>query len=163
MVVVDTSVWVDYFNGVSSRQTDCLDRLLGERILIIGDLVLAELLQGFASDAHAAQALALLEPLEFAEMAGRDVAIESARNDRRLRRKGATVRKTMDTLIGTFCLMHGHELLHDDRDFDVMARIFSRARVERQSEGYIEQRNRVGDRGIAVAYVHGGPARFITS
>jgi len=122
MVVVDTSVWIDYFNGVETRQACCLDQLLGERILAIGDLVLAELLQGFASDADARQAMELLEPLEFVEMAGRDVAIESARNYRRLRRKGATVRKTMDMLIGTYCLMNDHELLHDDRDFDVMAR-----------------------------------------
>lgn len=122
MVVVDTTVWVDYFNGVQSTQVDRLDRLLGERLLLIGDLVLAELLQGFASDAVAQQALELIQPLEFVEMAGRDVAIESARNYRRLRRKGATVRKTIDMLIGTFCLMNDHELLHDDRDFDVMAR-----------------------------------------
>jgi predicted nucleic acid-binding protein len=122
VVVVDTSVWVDYLNGVDSRGADRLDRLLGERILLIGDLILAELLQGFRSDAEARQALELFEPLEFVEMAGRDVAIESARNYRRLRNKGATVRKTMDMLIGTYCLMNGHELLHDDRDFDVMAR-----------------------------------------
>jgi predicted nucleic acid-binding protein len=122
VVVVDTTVWVDYFNGVDSPQVDRLDRLLGERILLIGDLVLAELLQGFSSDAQAQQALELFEPLEFVSMAGREVAIESARNYRRLRRKGVTVRKTMDMLIGTFCLMHDHELLHDDRDFDVMAR-----------------------------------------
>ncbi len=122
MVVVDTTVWVDYFNGVESRQVARLDQLLGERILVVGDLILAELLQGFASDGDARKALELLEPLEFVEMAGRDVAIESARNYRHLRRKGATVRKTMDMLIGTYCLMNGHELLHDDRDFDVMAR-----------------------------------------
>ncbi len=76
MVVVDTTVWVDYFNGVQSPQVDRLDRLLGERLLLIGDLVLAELLQGFASDAVAQQALELIQPLEFVEMAGRDVAIE---------------------------------------------------------------------------------------
>lgn len=122
MVVVDTSVWINYFNGVESWQVSCLDRLLGERILAIGDLVLAELLQGFTTDAEARQAMELLEPLEFCEMAGREIAIESARNYRRLRLKGATVRKTMDVLIGTYCLAHGHELLHDDRDFDLMAR-----------------------------------------
>jgi len=121
LVIVDTSVWIDYFNGVESRQAVCLDRLLGERILAVGDLIIAELLQGFASDADARKALELLEPLEFVAMAGREVAIESARNYRLLRRKGATVRKTMDMLIGTYCLLHDHELLHDDRDFDVMA------------------------------------------
>jgi predicted nucleic acid-binding protein len=122
VIVVDTSVWIDYFNGAPAPQADLLDALLGERLLAVGDLILAELLQGFASEPDARRALRLLEPLEFLEMAGREVAIQSAANYRLLRRRGATVRKTMDMLIGTYCLMHGHELLHNDRDFDVLAR-----------------------------------------
>jgi predicted nucleic acid-binding protein len=122
VIVVDTSVWIDYFNGAPAPQSDLLDALLGERLLAVGDLILAELLQGFASEPDARRALRLLEPLEFLEMAGREVAIQSAANYRLLRRRGATVRKTMDMLIGTYCLMHGHELLHNDRDFDVLAR-----------------------------------------
>ena len=90
--------------------------------LAIGDLILAELLQGFAAESDAKRALTLLEPLEFVAMAGRDVAIQSAAFYRRLRRRGVTVRKTMDMLIGTYCLMHDHEILHNDRDFDVLAR-----------------------------------------
>ncbi len=121
MIVIDTSVWIDYFNGVSTPQTRLLDDLLGERVLAVGDLILAELLQGFASEQDAKRALSLLDPLEFLEMAGRDVAIQSAAHYRRLRRRGVTVRKTMDMLIGTYCLMHDHEILHADRDFDVLA------------------------------------------
>jgi predicted nucleic acid-binding protein len=121
VIVIDTSVWIDYFNGVSTPQTRLLDDLLGERVLAVGDLILAELLQGFASEQDAKRALSLLDPLEFLEMAGRDVAIQSAAHYRRLRRRGVTVRKTMDMLIGTYCLMHDHEILHADRDFDVLA------------------------------------------
>jgi predicted nucleic acid-binding protein len=122
VIVVDTSVWIDYFNGVPTPQAGLLDELLGERVLAVGDLILAELLQGFATELDAKRALSLLEPLEFLEMAGRDVAIQSAANYRRLRRRGVTVRKTMDMLIGTYCLMHDHEILHNDRDFDVLAK-----------------------------------------
>lgn len=119
--MVDTSVWIDYFNGVPTPQADLLDDLLGERVLAVGDLILAELLQGFSTELDARRALSLLDPLEFLAMAGRDVAIESAANYRRLRRRGVTVRKTMDMLIGTYCLIHEHEILHSDRDFDVLA------------------------------------------
>lgn len=122
MIVVDTSVWVDYFNGVPTIQARLLDELLGRSVLAIGDLILAELLQGFATDAAARRAMLLLGPLDFLEMAGRDVAIQSAADYRHLRRRGVTVRKTMDMLIGTYCRIHGHELLHNDRDFDLLAR-----------------------------------------
>lgn len=122
MVVVDTSVWVDYFNGHETPQAVRLDALLGDRILIIGDLILAELLQGFADERDARRALTLLQALYQVEMVGGEVAIESARLYRQLRRKGITIRKTMDMLIATFCLLNDHELLHADRDFDVLAR-----------------------------------------
>jgi hypothetical protein len=122
VIVVDTSAWIDYFNGVPAPHAELLDELLGKRMLAVGDLILAELLQGFTTEQDAKRALSLLEPLAFLEMAGRDVAIQSAANYRRLRRRGVTVRKTMDMLIGTYCLMHDHEILHNDRDFDVLAR-----------------------------------------
>ena len=96
--------------------------MLGERLIAIGDLILAELVQGFATESEAKHALALLQSLELVDMAGRDVAIQSAAFNRGLRRRGITVRKTMDMLIGTYCLLHDHELLHDDRDFDLLAR-----------------------------------------
>jgi len=122
VIVVDTSVWIDYFNGMPTAPAGLLDALLGERVLAVGDLIIAELLQGFATEPDAKRALNLLEPLEFLEMAGRDVAIQSAASYRRLRRRGVTVRKTMNMLVGTCCLMHDHEILHNDRDFEVLAK-----------------------------------------
>ena len=120
MIVVDTSVWIDYFNGAPTPAADRLDRLLSERLVVVGDLVLAELLQGFGSDDEAARVRRSLEPLPFAEMVGKGIALAAAANFRALRRRGLTVRKTIDVLIGTFCLENDLELLHADRDFDAM-------------------------------------------
>ncbi len=118
MIVVDASVWIDYFNGRPTPETDKLDALLGDEPLIVGDITLTEVLQGFRSETHFRKALALLGALEFREMLGPEAAIDSARNYRRLRARGVTVRKTIDVVIATFCIRHGHELLHADRDFD---------------------------------------------
>ena len=118
MTVVDTSVWIDYFNGKATAETAVLDRLLGIESLIVGDLILVEVLQGFRSDRDFRQASGLLAALEFREMVGRRVAVASARNHRLLRAQGVTVRKTVDVIIGTFCILNGHRLLHSDRDFD---------------------------------------------
>jgi predicted nucleic acid-binding protein len=120
MVLVDTSVWVDYFNGIETPRTDRLDQLLGSGRLLTGDLILAELLQGFARDADYRTARRLLLELPCAELVGRDSALRAADYYRRLRKRGVTVRKTIDVLIGTYCIQHGHELLHADRDFDSM-------------------------------------------
>ena len=120
MIVVDTSVWVDYFNGVPTRQATALDRLLGERPIAVGDLVLAELLQGLSTEADANTVVEFLEPFDFVAMGGRELALASAANYRRLRRRGVTIRKTIDMLIGTYCVLGGHELLHSDRDFDLL-------------------------------------------
>lgn len=120
MIVVDTSVWVDYFNGATNPHTDLLDSLLVRERLLIGDIILTEVLQGFRRDAGFHKAHELLDTLEFREMLGREVALRSAQNYRMLRKAGVTVRKTIDVMIATFCIMHGHRLLHDDRDFDVM-------------------------------------------
>ena len=122
MVLVDTSVWVDYFNGIETPRTDRLDQLLGSGRLLTGDLILAELLQGFARDAEYRTARRLLLELPCAELVGRDSALRAADYYRRLRKRGVTVRKTIDVLIGTYCIQHGHELLHADRDFDSMQR-----------------------------------------
>ncbi len=118
MIVADTSVWVDYFNGHGTPETDLLDRLLGAERLLIGDLILAEVLQGFRSEAEFNRARWLLDGLEFRAMVGREVAIAAARNYRLLRARGVTVRKTIDAVIATFCIRHNHALLHCDRDFD---------------------------------------------
>lgn len=120
MTVVDTSVWIDYFNGRATAAVNRLDSLLSSELLLIGDLILAEVLQGFRSDLDFRRALALLSALEFNAMVGREVAIDSARNYRTLRARGVSVRKTIDVMIGTFCITGGHQLLHSDCDFDPM-------------------------------------------
>ena len=117
MIVVDTSVWIDYFNGVVTRETALLDALLGVEPIVIGDLILAEVLQGFGAEGDARKARTALDRLLFQPMVGRDVALASARHYRALRARGVTVRKTIDMLIATFCLENGHRLLHADRDF----------------------------------------------
>jgi predicted nucleic acid-binding protein len=118
VVLVDTSVWVDYFNGSHTPEADLLDGLLGTGELLIGDLILAELLQGFARDADFRRARRLLLELPCAELVGREVALTAAANYRALRQVGVTVRKTVDLLIATHCVRYRHELLHADRDFD---------------------------------------------
>jgi len=123
MVLVDTSVWVDYFNGAATPEADDLDALLGSGRILIGDLILAEILQGFSRDADYREARSLLADVPFSNLVGLDVAIASADNYRKLRSRGVTVRKTIDVIIGTFCIENEHELLHSDRDFDAMERI----------------------------------------
>ncbi len=122
MIVVDSSVWINYFNGRATAETDLLNRLLGAEELLIGDLILAEVLQGFRSDLDFHRALGQLDALECRPMAGREIAIAAVQNHRKLRACGATVRTTIDTLIATFCIVEGHELLHCDRDFDPFER-----------------------------------------
>jgi predicted nucleic acid-binding protein len=118
VILVDSSVWIDYFNGISSWQTDLLDHSLSITPVIIGDLILAEVLQGFRSDKDYETAKNLLTALPFKQIGGFDVAVQSAQNYRRLRKAGVTVRKTIDVLIATFCIMEELPLLHNDRDFD---------------------------------------------
>jgi predicted nucleic acid-binding protein len=118
LILVDSSVWIDFFNGRRTAETDLLDVLLGTERLLTGDLVLAEVLQGFRRDADFERARELLSALEFRQLAGREIAIAAARNYRKLRALGLTVRKTIDAIIATFCILSGHTLLHSDRDFD---------------------------------------------
>ena len=118
MIVVDSSVWIDYFRGVSTLQTDRLDTLLGAEPLAIGDVILTEVLQGFVQERAFNQALALLTSLTLVEVGGQEIAIQAARNFRTLRVHGVTPRKTIDTLIATCCIERGHALLYSDRDFE---------------------------------------------
>jgi len=120
MILVDSSVWIAFFNGQATPEADCLDRLLGAEPLLIGDLILAEVLQGFRRDADYRKAKALLDTLEFRVLGGKAIAVAAADNYRRLRSAGITPRKTIDMIIGTYCIVHGLELLHADRDFDVL-------------------------------------------
>lgn len=125
MILVDSSVWIDYFNGSSTWQTDLLDNYLSSVPVVIGDLILTEVLQGFGSDRDYETAKTFLSALPFRQMGGDNVAIQSAQNYRTLRKAGVTARKTIDVIIATFCIMEGFTLLHDDRDFDPMASHFS--------------------------------------
>ncbi len=118
MILVDSTVWIDYFRGTSTLQSDKLDSLLGSQLLAVGDLILAEVLQGFGSDRDFNQAKNLLTSMEVVELGGRDVAIQAAKNHRTLRALGVTVRKTIDTVIATRCIESRYTLLHSDRDFD---------------------------------------------
>jgi predicted nucleic acid-binding protein len=120
MVLVDTSVWVDYFNGADTPESDKLDSLIGSGHLLMGDLILAELLQGFTRESDYRRARDLLAEIPYVDLVGKQVALVTAENYRRLRTRGAAVRKTIDVIIGTFCILHDHELLHADRDFDPM-------------------------------------------
>lgn len=118
MIFVDSSVWIDYFRGTRTSETDRLDALLGQEELVVGDIVLTEVLQGFARDADFRTGLRLLSTLPLVELGGRDTAVQAARNFRHLRAKGVTVRKTIDTLIATWCIRSEASLLYSDRDFD---------------------------------------------
>ncbi|MGH8426753.1 MAG: type II toxin-antitoxin system VapC family toxin [Gammaproteobacteria bacterium] len=118
MIMVDTSVWVDYFRGESTPQTDRLDTLLGIELIAMGDLILAEVLQGFDRELDFDQARKLLTSFVMIELGGLDIAIQAARNFRTLRALGVTIRKTIDTVIATRCIESGYPLLYSDRDFD---------------------------------------------
>ncbi len=114
---VDTSVWVDYFNGVDNPATALLDTSLGVERIVVGDIVLAEVLAGFRSEADFRTAENLLTSFEIQPVLGQAMAIRSARNYRLLRKRGVTVRKTIDVIIATYCIEQKLPLLHRDRDF----------------------------------------------
>ncbi|MBC7658016.1 MAG: PIN domain nuclease [Frankiaceae bacterium] len=118
MILVDSSVWIDYFRGTQTPQTDALDALLGIEPILTGDLILTEVLLGFASDRDFNQAKFLLTSLNVIDLGGQDIAIKAAANFRSLRTLGITVRKTIDTVIATCCIESGYSLLYSDRDFD---------------------------------------------
>lgn len=130
MIVVDTSVWIDYVNGVVTPQTNILDIELESSRLATGDLIIVEFLQGFRDDKQFLKAKDLMDSLEYYDFVGREMAINAAQNFRRLRKKGITIRKTIDVLIATFCIEYGFELLHNDRYFDPMEEILG-LRVKR--------------------------------
>jgi len=124
VLLVDSSVWVDYFNGISSRETDLLDGLLGSEVLLTGDIILAEVLRGFDAQRDYRRAKRLLGALAYEDMLGREVAERSVAYYRTLRRRGVTVRKTIDVFIASFCITRGHALLHRDRDFEPFQKHF---------------------------------------
>ncbi|MEO8354453.1 MAG: PIN domain nuclease [Chloroflexota bacterium] len=118
MLVVDSTVWIDYFNGLENLQTDYLDQIVERTPILVGDLILAEVLKGFRDDSDFEEARRALSKYIQVEMVNPELALQSARNYRLLRRKGITVRKTIDSLIATYCIENEHDLLHNDGDFD---------------------------------------------
>jgi|ERR1035437_1287284 predicted nucleic acid-binding protein len=122
MVIVDTSVLIDYFGNFSNPQTDWLDRQIGLQRMAITSLVLTEVLQGIREESRFTATVSALSQFTIFEIGSRELAIQSALNYRVLRGLGATIRSTIDCLIATFCIEEGHELLHHDSDFDSFQR-----------------------------------------
>ena len=120
LIVVDSSVWIDFFNGRETPQTGKLLSLMGNEPLVVGDLILCEILQGARTESHARTLEVELRKFEMVAMLNPDLAVVAAKNYRALRSQGITIRKTIDLVIGTFCIAHQHTLLHDDRDFGPM-------------------------------------------
>ena len=118
MIVVDSSVWIDYFNGTSTAEADRLDSLLGVEPLAIGDFILLEVLQGFLEQKDFDRARRFLSQLTLFELLDAELAVAGANNYRQLRQQGVTVRKSVDTVIATFCIEREHTLLFSDRDFN---------------------------------------------
>jgi predicted nucleic acid-binding protein len=117
MIFVDSSVWIDYINGLETIQTQKLETILGRERVVVGDLVIAEVLQGCHDPKAFNETVQLFKEADFAVVGGYQVVLESARNYIRLRALGFTVRKTIDALIATRCILSGYQLLHNDRDF----------------------------------------------
>lgn len=120
MILVDSSVFIDYFNGKINFYTEELNQILGKELVVIGDYILAEILQGFKNDSDFSTAKESLKVFPCFELCNEALAVKSAENYRYMRKKGKTVRKTVDLIIGTFCIENDIELLHNDRDFDAM-------------------------------------------
>jgi predicted nucleic acid-binding protein len=122
VIVVDSGVWIDFLNGRSAPHVRRLQAILGTDEVIVGDLMLCEVLQGLDSEREAREVEALLRCFEILPMAGDTISTIAARNFRDLRRRGITIRKTIDLLIGTWCIENRRPLLHNDSDFVPMAR-----------------------------------------
>ena len=118
MIFLDSTVLIDYFNDRDTRQVEDLDSILGKELVVIGDYVLTEVLQGFKKDKEYQEAKTVLLSFPCYDIGGKDNAIKSADNYRSLRKKGITVRKTIDIMIATFCIENDFTLLHNDKDFD---------------------------------------------
>ncbi len=121
MVIVDTSAWVEYFKNGKPDIVTKVDRCLEHDLVVIGDLIYCEVIQGIRLPRERTEVASLLLSLPHYDMVGFSIAEKSAFNYRLLRSKGVTVRKTIDVLIGTFCAENGFQLIHYDRDFDIMA------------------------------------------
>jgi predicted nucleic acid-binding protein len=125
MILIDSSVWIDYFNGVYNQKTDFLYSNLGREEFVIGDLIYTEVLQGFSDDRTYQKAKELLDLFPFKIIGGKEITLSSANNYRILRKKGVTIRKTVDVFIATFCIENNVSLLQNDRDFEPFIRLFN--------------------------------------
>jgi predicted nucleic acid-binding protein len=118
VILVDSSVWIDFFRGRDTAQVNKLDSLFAEERIVVGDLILTEVLQGFRTEKDFNEAKRTLDTFPTIELAGADVALSAAKNYRTLQSLGFTIRKTIDTIIATRCIVDGFRLLHSDRDFE---------------------------------------------
>ncbi|MGV6851126.1 MAG: type II toxin-antitoxin system VapC family toxin [bacterium] len=117
MIMVDSSVWIDYFNGDENPEVKYLDSILGIKPVVIGDLILTEVLQGFRDDQDYRNAKRLFSSLPVCQLSNKDISLKSADNYRTLRKQGITIRKTIDTIIATYCIENKIHLLFSDKDF----------------------------------------------
>jgi len=124
MIVADSSVWIDHLNNDVTRPVSLLRRVIqtGEELILVGDLVLCEVLQGLRNERESRVVETALRQFQIVEMLNAEIAVKSAANFRLLRDKGITIRKTIDMIIGTYCIEQRYALLHDDRDFEPMIR-----------------------------------------
>jgi predicted nucleic acid-binding protein len=129
LIVVDSSVWIDFLNGRRTSHVTVLKATLGQAEIIVGDLMLCEVLQGLDGEGAVRRVEALLRRFEIVPMAGEAIAVAAARNFRSLRRRGVSIRKTIDMLIGTWCIENQLPLLHNDNDFRPMAHYLGLAEV----------------------------------
>lgn len=120
MIVADTSAWIDYVRGIDAPHTNALDYELLHNRLITGDIIIAEFLQGFREEKDYLDAKKIMDSLEYHDFVGREIAVQASMNFRLLRKRGITIRKTIDMIIATFCIENGYQLIHNDRDFDPM-------------------------------------------
>ncbi len=118
MILVDSSVWIDFFRGKETTQTIRLEALLDTQELAVGDLILAEVLQGFSDEGDFTKAQFIMTTMDVVELVGEEIALQAAQNYRFLRSRGITIRKTIDTIIATKCIAEGLVLLHSNRDFE---------------------------------------------
>lgn len=125
MILIDSSVWIDYFNGVYNQKTDFLYSNLGREEFVIGDLIYTEVLQGFSDERSYRKAKELLDVFPFKNIGGKEIALSSANNYRILRKKGVTIRKTVDVFIATFCIENNISLLQNEKDFEPFVRLFN--------------------------------------
>ena len=132
MIFLDSSVLIDYFNGTQSWQVNVLDEMLGKEIIVLGDYILAEVLQGFKFDKDYERAKSILQSFPCYDICGERIAMQSAENYRYLRKKGVTVRKTIDVIISTFCIENDLSLLHNDKDFVQCERYLGLQSVQKQ-------------------------------